>query len=69
MAPHPAFDLSGTQGQQEALTWLGYPVGDIDGIAGPQTKAAIIAFQRDHACAPDGIFGPQTLAMLTAALG
>ena len=69
VAPHPAFDLSSIQGQQEALTWLGYPVGDIDGIAGPQTKAAIIAFQRDHACAPDGIFGPQTLTMLTAALG
>lgn len=68
VAPHPDFDLTTVTGQQSALQWLGYPVGDIDGIAGPQTKAAVILFQRDHGCAPDGVLGPQSAAALTNTL-
>jgi hypothetical protein len=36
-----------------------YP-GSIDGIAGPQTRAAIRAFQRRKGLAVDGIVGPRT---------
>jgi peptidoglycan hydrolase-like protein with peptidoglycan-binding domain len=31
-----------------------------DGIFGPQTRAAVIAFQRAHGFLVDGIVGPQT---------
>jgi peptidoglycan hydrolase-like protein with peptidoglycan-binding domain len=67
-APAPSFDLSTIIGQQGALAWLGYAVGDIDVVFGPQTKAGVIAFQRDHACAPDGVVGPQTKSTIAAAL-
>jgi Transglycosylase-like domain/Putative peptidoglycan binding domain len=40
---------------------LGIPA---DGVAGPQTKRAVKAFQRAHGLVVDGIIGPQTLAAL-----
>lgn len=40
-------------------TW-GYNPGPIDGIFGPSTKAAVIAFQKDAGIAVDGIVGPIT---------
>jgi hypothetical protein len=36
----------------------------VDGIYGPKTRAAVIAFQRSHALKPDGILGPRTYAAL-----
>lgn len=33
-----------------------------DGIFGPKTKAAVIAFQTSHGLVPDGIVGPKTIA-------
>src|ERR1035437_1154388 len=43
----------------------------VDGIVGPQTEAAVVAFQRTHHLVVDGIVGPQTWAALylTVALG
>jgi peptidoglycan hydrolase-like protein with peptidoglycan-binding domain len=38
----------------------GFDPGAIDGIFGPNTEAAVIAFQRDQGLAGDGIVGPQT---------
>ena len=35
-----------------------------DGIFGPKTKAAVIAYQTAHALEPDGICGPKTWASL-----
>jgi hypothetical protein len=67
-APAPAFDLATVAGQQGALEWLGYSPGDVDGVYGPQTRAAVIAFQHDHGCTPDGIFGKKTTATMIAAL-
>ena len=40
----------------------------VDGIAGPQTRAAIMDFQRREGLAADGIVGPLTTAALQAAL-
>jgi peptidoglycan DL-endopeptidase CwlO len=35
-----------------------------DGVYGPQTRAAVVAYQRSHALTVDGIVGPQTLSAL-----
>jgi peptidoglycan hydrolase-like protein with peptidoglycan-binding domain len=49
---------------QQQLSSLGFNPGKVDGIYGPNTRAAIIAFQRASGLTPDGIVGPQTLAAL-----
>jgi len=45
---------------QQRLKDLGYYNGDIDGIWGPMTHAAIIAFQIDNGLSDDGIVGDYT---------
>lgn len=52
---------------QSRLAALGYNPGAADGYFGPKTKAAVIAFQRDHWLVPDGIVGPKTRAALDMA--
>jgi hypothetical protein len=47
-------------GLQVALRSHGLYMGPIDGIAGPQTAAAVRAFQRRSGLAVDGIAGPET---------
>ncbi|MCG8350308.1 MAG: peptidoglycan-binding protein [Chloroflexales bacterium] len=49
---------------QQRLADLRYDVGDIDGIFGPQTEAAIRVFQRKSGLEVDVIVGPQTWAAL-----
>jgi len=50
---------------QGQLAALGLAVGAIDGIAGPQTRAAVVAYQRSHEdLVADGVVGPATLASL-----
>ncbi len=44
---------------QTRLNALGFDV-DADGVYGPQSKAACIAFQRDRGLKADGIVGPKT---------
>ncbi len=39
---------------QEMLTVLGYDPGPIDGYIGPQTRAAVAAFQDDRGLSADG---------------
>jgi peptidoglycan hydrolase-like protein with peptidoglycan-binding domain len=46
---------------QLSLRRLGYPPGPIDGLFGPLTEHAVLAFQRTHALEADGIVGPRTL--------
>jgi peptidoglycan hydrolase-like protein with peptidoglycan-binding domain len=44
---------------------LGFTV-DVDGIYGPQSKTACVAFQRTHGLPADGIVGPATWAAVFA---
>lgn len=49
---------------QAALVRHGFNPGPVDGIAGPRTKAAIVAFQKANGLVPDGLVGPLTKAEL-----
>jgi lysozyme len=50
---------------QEKLKKLGHNPGAIDGIMGPKTKAAVLAYQKFHPhLVNDGILGPATIAQL-----
>ena len=62
-------DLSTNMGIQEALTSLGFDPGPIDGMPGPSTRRALVAFQATRGLVADGIPGPLTRAALDAALG
>lgn len=53
---------------QNALRAAGHDIS-VDGQFGPQTKAAVIAFQRARGLTVDGIVGPQTWGALRAAPG
>lgn len=50
---------------QRALAQLGYPIGPVDGVFGPATRQAVLAFQRDHGLAEDGRITASLVAMLT----
>lgn len=52
---------------QKALAAKGFNPGKIDGIMGPNTKTAIIAFQKANGLTADGIVGPLTSAKLFTA--
>ncbi len=52
---------------QEMLNKLGYNAGNVDGIFGAKTEAAVKAFQKDRGLTVDGIAGEQTLVVLAAA--
>lgn len=54
MAPHEVAGL------QVALYRFGHYKGPIDGIAGPMTNRAIVAFQRERRLTADGKVGKQT---------
>jgi membrane-bound lytic murein transglycosylase B len=49
---------------QQRLTSAGFPAGAADGVIGPQTRAALRAFQRSVGLPPDGHPGPGLLARL-----
>lgn len=54
---------------QHALGSLGYRPGTTDGVFGPSTQRALIAFQTAHHLTPDGVLGPATRAAMRKALG
>jgi peptidoglycan hydrolase-like protein with peptidoglycan-binding domain len=45
---------------QRALEVLGFDPGEQDGQYGPDTRRAIIAFQKQHKLGADGLVGPRT---------
>lgn len=49
---------------QAALVAMGYNPGLVDGIYGPRTETAVIAYQLDRTLVADGIVGPATFAAL-----
>ncbi|MEA2009208.1 MAG: peptidoglycan-binding protein [Actinomycetota bacterium] len=49
---------------QELLTNAGYSPGPHDGIFGPKTKVAVLAFQDDHGLRIDGLVGSNTRSAL-----
>ena len=51
---------------QTKLKEVGCYSGNVDGIMGPETDAAIVAFQTAAGLSPDGELGPETDAKLTA---
>ena len=66
--PDGAPDLESVDGYQDALKRLGFYDGAVDGIAGPKTKAAVLAFQGQSHLKPDGFVGPLTQAAILEAL-
>lgn len=50
---------------QADLAALGFYAGEIDGLAGPRSKAAVIAYQQSHPdLVADGVVGPATRASI-----
>ncbi|MCA9352507.1 peptidoglycan-binding protein [Patescibacteria group bacterium] len=49
---------------QHALTLYGVNPGMLDGIFGPKTYAAVVAFQQEYNLVADGIVGPRTRSVL-----
>jgi N-acetylmuramoyl-L-alanine amidase len=49
---------------QRLLSTLGFALGRIDGILGPNTSAALADFQRNSGVAADAICGPETIDTL-----
>ena len=48
------------KGLQNALKARGYDLGEVDGVFGPATEAAVKSFQGDADLEVDGIAGPNT---------
>lgn len=53
---------------QERLRERGFLADGVDGVFGPRTFAAVLAFQRDQGLVTDGEVGPQTAAALGISL-
>lgn len=59
-----AFGLLQKKELQRRLKRLGFYEGDVDGLIGSRTRAAIRAFQLKSGLTPDGFAGPRVLAAL-----
>jgi membrane-bound lytic murein transglycosylase B len=67
--PEDDVPLTRTQARelQEALTGLGYDTGGVDGMIGPNSRAALRAFQAANAMTPDGYAGMRAYEAVRAA--
>lgn len=54
---------------QQQLSFLGFDVGEIDGIFGAQTEDAVEQFQQKNKTYPDGIVGPITRRLIAEEAG
>src|SRR5680860_351924 len=59
--PGPTTDVALAQ---QRLSELKYYVGSVDGVPGPATRSAVMAFQKVNGLSADGVVGPATLAAL-----
>ncbi len=50
---------------QRDLNAAGYSPGQVDGLYGPRTRHAVVAFQAAHGLQVDGVVGPRTWAALS----
>jgi peptidoglycan hydrolase-like protein with peptidoglycan-binding domain len=66
-ASAPALDPVLVRGVQIELIERGYYQGELDGIAGPQTRGAVRAFQQDAGLAVTGAVDQRLLEQLRAA--
>lgn len=59
-------EVASVKEYQQLLIAKGYSVGatGADGIKGPATTAAVVAFQRASGLTPDGLVGPMTIGAL-----
>lgn len=62
--PAPAMAKHQVAGLQVALYRFGLYKGEIDGVAGPMTKRAVVDLQRSAKLEPDGVPGKETRAAL-----
>ncbi len=62
-------EITSVRSAQAALKKLGHNPGIVDGVAGKQTKRAILAFQKKHGIQQTGTLGPVTRTALSKALG
>ncbi|MBV8999241.1 MAG: peptidoglycan-binding protein [Solirubrobacterales bacterium] len=51
---------------QRRLALGGYPSAGIDGLYGPRTRQAVVAFQAAHGLQVDGVVGPRTWVALSS---
>lgn len=64
-APETHIDEDDIRLAQTILSGLGYALGDIDGVPGPRTIAAVRRFQEEHGTLKvDGVIGRATLTAL-----
>lgn len=54
--------------QKKLKSW-GYYNGDVDGVYGSKTKAAVVYFQKKNGLTADGVAGPKTLAAMGLSSG
>jgi hypothetical protein len=66
MVAQPAFAITTTQLQWDLAGMAYLSFADIDGASGPQTTAAVKAFQTDRCLAVDGVVGTETSEELSA---
>jgi len=64
--PNPVTDPRAIATAQRILDSLGYPAGKPDGIFGPATRRAILAFQKDRRLTEDGILTTAIVEKLSA---
>nr|WP_198035256.1 peptidoglycan-binding protein [Streptacidiphilus rugosus] len=61
LLPSSAHALDSTTWEQRNLAGIGYlSSSGVDGVAGPQTTAAVRAFQHDNGLDEDGVYGART---------
>ncbi len=63
----PRMSVDDAEALQAGLTAAGYDTQGVDGVIGPNTRAAIRAFQTDNGLTPDGAVSADLLARVRAA--